>query len=179
MVLDLRPLFLVFENRKAAITSSGTVMEPPKPRRIADRRLHLHSRTTFQATAFWTVTCRCCSGIARQHVFAETNWDGNDTTFNVKKFSHLLTVNSALTDIGDVDSYATDKSQHTRDLVGRICEKLEENAMKLAKANADTGSRIRNARRREDPAASQAIGLVKMKCDPESLKCKSNFLRPK
>ena len=63
------------------------------------------------------------------------NWDGNDTTFQcVRNFSHLLTVNSALTDIGDVDSYATDKSQHTRDLVGRIHEKLEENAMKLAKA---------------------------------------------
>ena len=61
-------------------------------------------------------------------------WQGNDTTFQcVRNFSHLLHVNGALTDIGSFESSATDKSQHTRDLIGRIREKLTENAAKLAR----------------------------------------------
>ena len=71
-------------------------------------------------------------------------WQGNDTTFQcVRNFSHLLHVNNTLTDIGSFEGSAPDKSQHTRDLLGRIREKLAENAARLARVKRVNSRRKR------------------------------------
>jgi hypothetical protein len=77
-------------------------------------------------------------------------WQGNDTTFQcVRNFSHLLHVNDTLTDIGSFEGSAPDQSQNTRDLVGRIREKLAENAAKLAKSKRlNSGSKKNRNRKR-------------------------------
>lgn len=136
--IDLSPLFVVMQKKQqlAGGEASGGASGGARKKDSADESAPLAlEELDISCNGLLDSHMQSLQSALRENTsLRKLAWQGNDTTFQcVRNFSHLLHVNGALTDIGSFESSATDKSQHTRDLIGRIREKLTENAAKLAR----------------------------------------------
>ena len=119
--IDLEPLLNVMKNHK----NDKSTKESEQPPGMVELDISSNALMDSHLQILF-------SSLRENKSLRKLKWQGNDSTFqSVRNLSHLLHVNHVLTDVGDFMQSINDDSQHARDTVSHINEKISSNAKAL------------------------------------------------